>query len=212
MDVHVFVDGAAFPNPGRGAYAAIVRVGDTERVIVQGYQLTTNNRMELRGVIAALESLEHPSRVRVVSDSTYVVLGIGWTKKWRARGWRKSDGKDVLNVDLWQRLVRVCRDHNVEFEWTRGHSGHTENERCDVLAAKCALEGDLILDEGYRGSGGSCNVSASGAAYMASWLALAHPGCTRRRASWSLRRAHLICLMASTPWGCEGAARRTKTT
>ena len=95
-----------------------------------------NNRMELTGVIQALSALKYPCKVRVTTDSRYVVDGItkGWAQGWKKRGWKKSDGKPALNPELWERLLELLAIHDVEFAWIKGHAGHEENERCDRLA------------------------------------------------------------------------------
>lgn len=113
-----------------------------------GYRNTTNNRMELLAVIAGLEALKRPCKVRIISDSQYVVNAIekGWLRGWQAKGWRKADKSQVLNQDLWKRLIPMLAKHEVTFEWTRGHSGNVENERCDVLAVEASQEPDLELD------------------------------------------------------------------
>ena len=104
--------------------------------------------MELRAVIVALESLTKPCNVRLITDSQYVVNAIEkkWLINWQKRGWRKADKAPVLNVDLWKRLVPQLERHHIKFEWTRGHSGNTENERCDVLAV-AAIKGPNLLED-----------------------------------------------------------------
>lgn len=128
--VDVFTDGACSGNPGPGGWAAILRCGTTERELSGGESLTTNNRMELMGAIAALEALKRPSRVRLHSDSSYVVRGMSeWLEGWRRKGWKK-----VKNRDLWERLAGAAEPHEIEWVWVRGHSGVAENERVDRLA------------------------------------------------------------------------------
>ena len=134
--VSIYTDGACSGNPGPGGYGAILVYGKTELVLSGGEPLTTNNRMELTAAIVGLEALKYPCNVRLVSDSRYLVDAIekDWLRQWKARGWRKSDGKPVLNPDLWQRLDRQLATHAVTFEWIKGHAGHPYNERCDALA------------------------------------------------------------------------------
>ena len=134
--VENFTDGACSGNPGAGGYGAILRCEGREKELSGGEAHTTNNRMELLGVITALEALKYPCTVRITTDSKYVVDGIskGWAKGWRARGWKKSDGKPALNPDLWERLLDLLDIHDAEFSWIKGHAGHPENERCDALA------------------------------------------------------------------------------
>lgn len=149
--VTIYTDGACTGNPGPGGYCAILEYGGHRREMSGGFRRTTNNRMELMGVITALEALKEPCQVTIVSDSEYVVNGItkGWARGWRAKGWRRS-GKTVPNWDLWRRLLELCEYHNVKFEWVRGHAGHVENERCDALAVAAAGGTDLPVDLGYE--------------------------------------------------------------
>ncbi|HVK38963.1 MAG TPA: ribonuclease HI [Candidatus Kapabacteria bacterium] len=151
--VVIYTDGACSGNPGPGGYGVVLMHGDTRRELSQGYRRTTNNRMELLGVISALESLKRPCRVTLHSDSEYVVNAItkGWLRSWQARGWRKADKKPVLNVDLWQRLVPLLETHDIEFKWVRGHNNDLENERCDELAVAATQAGELLVDEGFGG-------------------------------------------------------------
>lgn len=134
--VEIFTDGACSGNPGPGGYGAILRCEGREKELSGGEAHTTNNRMELTGVITALSALKFPCKVRLTTDSKYVVDGItkGWAAGWKKRGWKKSDGKPALNPDLWERLLSLLEIHEVEFCWIKGHAGHEENERCDRLA------------------------------------------------------------------------------
>ena len=128
--VEIFTDGACSGNPGPGGWGAVLRFGSAEKELCGGEENTTNNRMELSAVIAALSALKEPCRVLLTTDSQYVVNGMekGWAKKWQANGWRKSDKSPALNTDLWQRLLELCEIHTVSFRWVK------ENERCDKLA------------------------------------------------------------------------------
>lgn len=134
--VYIFTDGACSGNPGPGGYGAILKYGDHVREISGGEAETTNNRMELLGVITALEALKHPCEVILTTDSKYVVDSVtkGWARGWKKNNWIKSDKKKALNVDLWDRLLNLLDIHNVTFNWVKGHAGHPENERCDELA------------------------------------------------------------------------------
>lgn len=134
--VEIFTDGACSGNPGPGGYGAILRCEGKEKELSGGEAHTTNNRMELMGVITALEALKYPCEVTLTTDSRYVVDGItkGWAASWKKRGWKKSDGKPALNTDLWDRLLSLLETHKVKFNWIKGHAGHEENERCDRLA------------------------------------------------------------------------------
>ncbi len=134
--VYIFSDGACSGNPGPGGYGVILRYKDKETELSGGEAHTTNNRMELMGVITGLEALKYPCNVIVQTDSRYVVDGIekGWAKSWKAHNWIKSDKKPALNPDLWGRLLDLLDMHDVKFTWIKGHAGHPENERCDALA------------------------------------------------------------------------------
>jgi ribonuclease HI len=133
--IEIFADGACSGNPGPGGYGAILRYRDMEKEISGGEKQTTNNRMELTAVIEALRQIKRPSRVRVMTDSTYVVKGMSeWLPQWIRRNWVGAGKKPVLNRDLWESLMAASLPHKVEWMWIRGHAGHAENERCDLLA------------------------------------------------------------------------------
>ena len=134
--VELFSDGACSGNPGPGGWGCILRYGAHEREMSGGESATTNNRMELTAVIEGLSALKEPCEVEVVSDSKYVVDAIekNWARSWKTNGWKKADKKPALNADLWEKLLVLLDKHKVTFRWIRGHSGHSENERCDVLA------------------------------------------------------------------------------
>lgn len=147
--VEIFTDGSCLGNPGPGGYGAILRYQQKEKCFSAGYQLTTNNRMELMASIVALEALNQPCKVTLSTDSQYVRQGITqWIHNWKRRGWKTADKKPVKNVDLWQRLDKALQSHQVEWMWVKGHSGHIENERCDELARKAAGNPEL-QDIGY---------------------------------------------------------------
>lgn len=158
--VEVFCDGSSRGNPGPGGYGALLRFTDAqgtvhERELSQGFELTTNNRMELMGAIVALEALKRPCTVNLCTDSQYVVKAFNdnWIGGWMARGWKNSQKKPVKNVDLWKRLLEAKAPHEVTFTWIRGHRGHPENERCDQLATAAADGENLAQDEGFTGEG-----------------------------------------------------------
>lgn len=136
MTVEIFTDGACSGNPGPGGYGVILRAGGKTKELSGGEYSTTNNRMELSGVIAGLSALKYPCDVILTTDSKYVVDSVtkGWAKSWRKNGWIKSDKKPALNADLWEKLLDLLEIHNVKFVWVKGHAGHPENERCDELA------------------------------------------------------------------------------
>ncbi len=128
--ITLFSDGSALGNPGPGGYGAILRYGDKEREISGGEAHTTNNRMELLAVIEGLRALKEPCSIEIISDSSYVVKGIN---EW-LEGWIKRDFKKVKNPDLWMDYMEVSKGHKIKAIWVRGHNGHIENERCDILA------------------------------------------------------------------------------
>ncbi len=134
--VTVYTDGACSGNPGPGGWCAILVSMGKEKEISGGAHETTNNRMELTAVIEALKALKRKCSVHIVTDSKYVVDGVtkGWAKSWRAKGWKKSDGKPALNPQLWTELLDLLDAHEVSFEWIKGHAGHEYNERCDTVA------------------------------------------------------------------------------
>ena len=140
QQVEIFTDGACLGNPGPGGWAALLRYKTLEKTISGGERDTTNNRMELMAAIRALEALRRASSVRLTTDSQYVKQGIeAWLPRWQANGWRTSDKKPVKNQDLWERLTAAVAPHKVQWHWTRGHSGHTENEIVDKLARDAAI-------------------------------------------------------------------------
>ena len=136
--IQIFTDGACSGNPGPGGWGAILRYKAHEKELSGGEAETTNNRMELMALIAALEQLKEPCEIDLCSDSQYVINGLqkGWAKGWRARGWKKADKSPALNSDLWARLLDLSEAHTIHYNWIKGHAGHPENERCDRLAVE----------------------------------------------------------------------------
>lgn len=136
--VTIYTDGACSGNPGPGGWCAILKSGKYEKEISGGNSDTTNNRMELTAVIEGLKALKRPCDVTIISDSKYVCDAVlkGWVYGWKKKGWKKSDGKPALNVDLWEELLTLLGTHKVEFNWIKGHAGHPENERCDKKAVE----------------------------------------------------------------------------
>lgn len=131
--VIIYTDGACSGNPGPGGWGALLRYGEREKEISGSEPDTTNNRMELMAAIMALESLKRPCAVDLFTDSEYVRGGMTqWLKKWKADGWKKKGG--LKNADLWQRLEAIASKHDVSFHWVKGHSGHPDNDRADMLA------------------------------------------------------------------------------
>ncbi|MCX7147920.1 MAG: ribonuclease HI [Rhodocyclales bacterium] len=135
--IEIFTDGACSGNPGPGGWGAILRHGTTEKELFGGEALTTNNRMEMMAVIEALRALKKPVQARVHTDSQYVQKGISeWIHGWKRRGWKTAGKQPVKNEDLWRELDRLAAQHQVEWIWVKGHAGHAENERADVLARR----------------------------------------------------------------------------
>ncbi len=146
MKVTIYTDGSARGNPdGPGGYGVVIiyidpKGGRHVKEISEGFEKTTNNRMELMGVIAGLEALNRPCEIDLYSDSQYVIKAFTdhWIDNWIKKNWKKSDGKPVLNIDLWQRLLTAAKPHKIGWHWVKGHAGHTENERCNELATNAA--------------------------------------------------------------------------
>ena len=134
--VTIYTDGACSGNPGPGGWGAVLQYNGREKELSGGETQTTNNRMELSGVIAALEALKEPCAVDLYSDSKYVVdaLTKGWAISWRKKGWIKSDKKPALNPDLWEKLLKLTEKHTVVCHWVKGHADNKYNNRCDEMA------------------------------------------------------------------------------
>ena len=144
--IEIFTDGACSGNPGPGGWGAILRKGDTEKELFGGEALTTNNRMEMMAVIEALRALKGPVQARVHTDSQYVQKGISeWIHGWKRRGWKTAGKEPVKNEDLWREMDRLAAQHKIEWIWVKGHAGHPENERADVLARRGV---DLVRNGG----------------------------------------------------------------
>lgn len=144
----MYTDGAAKGNPGPGGYGTILRYGEKEKELSDGFRKTTNNRMELLAVIVGLEAIKKPGwNVKVVSDSKYVVDAV--TKDWLTN-WVKKDFKGKKNRDLWERYLKAAAPHQVTFQWVKGHAGHPENERCDELAVMASESSDLKVDSVFE--------------------------------------------------------------
>ena len=160
-DIFIYSDGGAIGNPGPGGFGVVVEADGKTLKLSRGYRRTTNNRMELMGVIAGLESTAEIGKGKhadVVTDSRYVVDGIskGWAKRWRANGWRRNKQGDMaLNSDLWGRLLDAVEGRDVRFQWVRGHSGHPQNEMCDAMVGEAARlpDSEKLVDDGYENGG-----------------------------------------------------------
>jgi ribonuclease HI len=132
--VAIYTDGSCEPNPGTGGWAALLRFGAREKIITGSAAETTNNRMELTAAIQALKALNRPCQVEFYTDSEYLRRGITeWMPSWRRRNWKRKDGA-LANADLWKELDQLIRKHEIHWHWVRGHAGHAENERVDLLA------------------------------------------------------------------------------
>lgn len=137
--VEIATDGACKGNPGPGGWGVVLRFGETERELSGGEPATTNNRMELVAAIEGLRALKKPCRVKLSTDSRYVMDGLTkWIHGWQKNGWKTADKKPVKNADLWQALLEAARPHRIEWLWVKGHAGHPDNERADKLASDAA--------------------------------------------------------------------------
>lgn len=151
----VYTDGGSINNPGPGGYGVVIERDGKRQELSGGFRHTTNNRMEMMAAIVALRGLQNcGKKVFLYSDSSYLVNGItkGWAKKWRSKGWQKSDGQPVLNVDLWQELLELLNGAEVSFNWVKGHAGNELNERCDRLAVSAARQSAMVADIAYENS------------------------------------------------------------
>lgn len=148
MKINLYTDGSAKGNPGKGGFGIVLIAGKYYKEISQGFRHTTNNRMELLAVIVGLEKLsKENSDVQVYSDSKYVVDAV--EKKW-VFNWEKKNFKGKKNSDLWKRFLIIFRKHKVSFTWIKGHAGHIENEKCDLLAVEASENKNLLVDQGYE--------------------------------------------------------------
>ena len=155
-EILIYTDGSSRGNPGPGGYGVILHLNNSQyyKELSQGYRKTTNNRMELLGVITGFEALKRPCSVVVVSDSQYVIKAFTdhWINSWQARGWKNAKKEPVKNVDLWKRLLRAIEPHTVTWQWVKGHNEHPDNERCDALACAAADSGEFLHDAEYEAS------------------------------------------------------------
>ena len=150
--ITIYTDGGCINNPGPGGYGVVIKNGKRTKELSGGYRLTTNNRMELKACIVALRDLKKSSSVLLYSDSKYVVDGIskGWAERWRSNNWMRNKTEKAINPDLWQQLLDLCKKHDVEFKWVKGHAGNKGNERCDQLANMESGKSGLPVDKVYE--------------------------------------------------------------
>ncbi len=133
--INLYSDGSSLGNPGPGGWGTILEYNGKERELCGGQDNTTNNQMELKGVIEGLKALKEPCEVHITSDSSYVVKAINeWLVGWVRNNWRNASKKPVKNVELWQEYLEASKQHKVHAQWVKGHAGHEHNERCDILA------------------------------------------------------------------------------
>ena len=153
--VFIYSDGSAKPNPGKGGYGTVVKYANPDFSVyrvdefAEGFKTTTNNRMELMGVITGVASLQRPSLISITTDSSYVVNAFEkrWIPYWIKNDWHTSTGSEVKNPDLWQRLIELLQPHEFKFNWIKGHNGFLDNERCDYLATTAARGATFVKDE-----------------------------------------------------------------
>jgi len=133
--VEIFTDGACRGNPGPGGWGVLLRLNSVEKKLSGAEPDTTNNRMEMTAVIEALSALTKPSKVKLTTDSKYVIDGVTqWIVNWKKRGWKTASKQPVKNVDLWRKIDELSQSHDISWHWVKGHSGHVENEHVDELA------------------------------------------------------------------------------
>lgn len=154
--VEIYTDGACSGNPGKGGYGIVLRYKKSDGTYIskelsEGFECTTNNRMELLAAVIALESLTKSCDVTLCSDSKYLIDAIekNWLENWVSKGWKTASKKPVKNVDLWKRFIEAKKKHNVKFTWVKGHAGHEFNEICDKLAVAAYNEENLKQDNGF---------------------------------------------------------------
>ncbi len=150
--VTIYTDGACSGNPGSGGYGIVLMYQQHRKELSGGFRLTTNNRMEMMAAIVGLQALKFPCEVMLYTDSRYLVDAMtqGWAQRWQANGWKRNKKEMAKNPDLWQTLLELCQQHQVQFAWVKGHAGDPENECCDRLAVQAAQQLDLPSDSGYE--------------------------------------------------------------
>ena len=151
-EIILYSDGACSVNPGPGGYGSILEFNETRKEFSKGFRNTTNNRMELMGVIEPLRLLKEPCKVTIYTDSMYIVNSVKkkWLDGWVKRDWKRSDREPVKNIDLWKLMLELLEVHQLDFNWVKGHNEHEENERCDELAVSARQQRDLEVDGEYE--------------------------------------------------------------
>jgi ribonuclease HI len=151
-EVTIYTDGGCDPNPGPGGYGVVLIYEKKKKELSGGFSLSTNNRMEIYAAIKGLEALKFPCKVKLFSDSRYLVDAVtkGWVIRWKRNGWMRNKEEKALNIDLWEKLFLLCEKHEVEFIWVKGHAGDQNNERCDELSNLARLKSNLPIDPGYK--------------------------------------------------------------
>ncbi|CAL4321364.1 Ribonuclease HI [Buchnera aphidicola (Eriosoma lanigerum)] len=147
--ITMFTDGSCLGNPGPGGYGILIRYKNYEKTFSSGFYLTTNNRMELMGVIKGIEQIKESCSITIITDSQYVKKGVSiWLDNWKKKNWKTVKNKTIKNIDLWINLNKILKFHFVQWIWVNSHNGHLENEKCDLLAKKSAKK-PLFIDYGY---------------------------------------------------------------
>jgi len=156
-NVQIYTDGACSGNPGPGGYGIVLLYGSSRKEISEGFELTTNNRMEMLAAIEGLKALKEPCAIKLYSDSKYLVDAInkGWVTKWQANNWMRNKKDPALNVDLWKELLELLKVHSVELIWVKGHAENAENNRCDELARDAASSNNRQIDTVYMSTNGA---------------------------------------------------------
>jgi ribonuclease HI len=155
--IEIYTDGACDPNPGGpGGYGAVLIYNSKQKEISGGFCSTTNNRMEIYAAIKGLEALKTACKVTLYSDSKYLVNAMTerWVERWKENSWWRNKQEKAVNIDLWEKLLLLCKFHDVEFKWVKGHDGNSLNEKCDYLSVTALKQKDLPIDEGYKNSVG----------------------------------------------------------
>lgn len=151
-NVEIYTDGACSGNPGKGGYGVVLLFEGRRKELSEAFRSTTNNRMEVLAVIKGLEALKEPCNVKLYSDSKYVVDAIEkeWVIKWQKNGWYRNKKEKAVNVDLWEKLLKLLEMHTVTFLWVKGHADNKENQRCDTLAREAIAKGNFAVDNNYE--------------------------------------------------------------